>query len=382
METVLSNSFFTFNHRLYRQVFGAFIGCSISPPVAIIRVHALEKHSIYTDLHITTGVQLYYKKYVDDMSMLAGSKEEAIRNCERISEEDQDKRIKWEVEFLEGDDYVPFLDTEVRIDSQGNVSSRYYRKPQNKGITLNAMSHHPTSTKEAVVNNYYNTANAVSSGPVEREHSINMVDKLLEKNGYNQPRLMYKPRKQQSKKEVLRLATLTLPYTNDKDANRIRNYIKSNKVPVRPVFTPGKTLAQTFCRSKPFDQKECVKSNPGTCEVCPLMGRGGGCSKRGVVYEIVCNLCGEKYQGETDRPLNNRIVEHIRAAKNPQSYPNNDLGHHYHSVHPNCQVDISVVILDIQRNTLKRKLSEALYIHRNKPSLNDKSELESLVKYL
>ena len=148
------------------------------------------------------------------------------------------------------------------------------------------------------------------------------------------------------------------------------------------VFTPGKTLAQTFCRSRPFNQKECVKGNQGTCEVCPLMGRGGGCSKRGVVYEVVCNLCGGKYQGETDRPLNNRIVEHIRAAKNPQSYPNKALGHHYHSVHPNCQVDIRVVILDIQRNTLKRKLSEALFIHRNKPSLNDKSELESLVKYL
>ena len=217
---------------------------------------------------------------------------------------------------------------------------------------------------------------------MEREHSINMVDKLLEKNGYNKPRLMYKPRKQQSKKEVSRLATLTLPYTNDKDANRIRNFIKSNKIPVRPVFTPGKTLAQTFCRSRPFDQKECVKSNPGICEVCPLMVRGGGCSKRGVVYEIVCNLCGGKYQGETDRPLNNRIVEHIRAAKNPQSYPNNALGHHYNTAHPNCQVDISVVILVIQRNTLKRKLSEALLIHRNKPSLNDKSELESIVKYL
>ena len=93
--------------------------------------------------------------------MLARSKDEAIRNCERISEEDQDKRIKWEVEFPEGDDYVPFLDTEVRIDSQGNVSSRYYRKPQNKGITLNARSHHLTSTKEAVVNNYYNTANTL-----------------------------------------------------------------------------------------------------------------------------------------------------------------------------------------------------------------------------
>ena len=101
-----------------------------------------------------------------------------------------------------------------------------------------------------------------------------------------------------------------------------------------------------------------------------------------MVYEIICNLCGEKYQGETDRPLNNRIAEHIRAARNLQSYPNNALGHHYNTVHPNCQVDINVVILDIQRNTLKRKLSEALYISRSKPSLNDKSELESIVKYL
>ena len=137
-----------------------------------------------------------------------------------------------------------------------------------------------------------------------------------------------------------------------------------------------------FCRSRPFDLKECVKSNSGTCEVCPLIAKGGGCSKRGVVYEIICNLCGEKYQGETDRPLNNRIAEHIRAARNLQSYPNNALGHHYNTAHPNCQVDINVVILDIQRNSLKRKLSEALYISRSKPSLNDKSELESIVKYL
>ena len=140
-----------------------------------------------------------------------------------------------------------FLDTEVRIDNQGGVSSRYYRKPQNKGVTLNAKSHHPTSTKEAVVNNYYNTANIVSSGPDEREYSINLVDKLLIKNGYNKPSQMIKPKKQQAKKETKRLATLTLPYTSDKDANRIRNYIKSNKMPIRPVFTPGKTLAQTFC---------------------------------------------------------------------------------------------------------------------------------------
>ena len=222
----------------------------------------------------------------------------------------------------------------------------------------------------------------VPSGPDEREYSINLVDKLLVKNGYSKPRQMIKPKKQPTKKEAKRLVTLTLPYTSDKDANRIRNYIKFNKMPVRPVFTPGKTLTQTFCRSRPFDQKECVRSNPATCEVCPIIVKGRGCSKRGLVYEIICNLCGEKYQGETDRPLNNRIMEHIRAAKNPQTYPNNILGQHYHTVHFNHPVDISVAVLDIQRNSLKRKLSEALFIHRDKPLLNEKSELETVVKYL
>ena len=82
LETVLSNSFFTFNNRLYRQVFRAFIGSSISPPVAIIRVHAMEKRSIYTDLQITTGIQLYYKRYVDDI-WIAKSKDETVSEHRR-----------------------------------------------------------------------------------------------------------------------------------------------------------------------------------------------------------------------------------------------------------------------------------------------------------
>ena len=197
---------------------------------------------------------------------------------------------------------------------------------------------------------------------------------MLVNSGYSKPRQMYKPWNQQSKKEVRRLATLTLPYTNERDANCIRNYIKFNEMPIRPIFTPGRTLAQTFCKSRPFAQKQCVKSNPDTCEVCSMISKGVGCRKRGVVYEIICNLCSEKYQGETDRPLNHCIKEHLTACRNPQSYPNNAFGHHFLSAHPNCQVDIIVSILDIQRNTLKRKLSEALYIYRDRPLLNDKTE--------
>ena len=42
-------------------------------------------------------------------------------------------------------------------------------------------------------------------------------------------------------------------------------------------------------------------------------------------------------------------------------------------------VDMSV---DQKQNTIKCKLSEALCIHRNKPELNEKSELEHIVKYM
>ena len=48
----------------------------------------------------------------------------------------------------------------------------------------------------------------------------------------------------------------------------------------------------------------------------------------------------------------------------------------------NCKPPLEVSILDIQQHTAKRKLSEAIHIHKNKPNLNDKSELEDIVKYI
>ena len=63
-------------------------------------------------------------------------------------------------------------------------------------------------------------------------------------------------------------------------------------------------------------------------------------------------------------------------------YPDNALGQHYAEFHNNCNVKLHVYILDIQQKTSQRKLSEALSIHKNKPTLNDKSELESVVKFI
>ena len=134
----------------------------------------MEKESIYVDpYYLSNPVRYLYARYVDDSGSLAYSREEAIRNCKMISNMDTDGRILWEVEYPDNEDeYVAFLDTEIKIDCNGMLSSRYYRKPQNKGITLNYNSHHQLSTKHAVVNNYCKTASEVSSGPDELQHSF------------------------------------------------------------------------------------------------------------------------------------------------------------------------------------------------------------------
>ena len=74
----LSNSYFTFNNRLYKQLDGLFMGYPPSPVCAVIRGYHFEKNSIYTDIHhITRFVQIYYGRYMDDVGSVCDSRESA-----------------------------------------------------------------------------------------------------------------------------------------------------------------------------------------------------------------------------------------------------------------------------------------------------------------
>ena len=111
------------------------------------------------------------------------------------------------------------------------LSTRYYRKPQNKGITLNYNSHHQLFTKHAVANNYYKTASEVSSGADELQHSESIVDSVLQQNGYPKPHSFKTSRRKCSeptrkKRKVTPLTNVCIPYTSERDSNRIRNYIE------------------------------------------------------------------------------------------------------------------------------------------------------------
>ena len=116
------------------------------------------------------------------------------------------------------------------------------------------MRHHPTSAKEAVVNNYY-TAASVSTGSKEKQYLTSIVDKTLTNNGYSKSRQIFKPRNQQSKKQVPKLVTLILPITNENDANCIKNFVKAKKRPISPIFTTQKLW------HKHFENQGCLITN-------------------------------------------------------------------------------------------------------------------------
>ena len=103
-----------------------------------------------------------------------------------------------------------------------------------------------------------------------------------------------------------------------------------------------------------------------------------------VIYRVVCILCRfkEDYNGETYRPCHFRFLEHMRAAKNPQSYCDNAIGKHYQEHHSNDEAVLEFHILDRQSDVVRRKISEALNIFKNKPRINDRVELLETRKFL
>ena len=125
----------------------------------------------------------------------------------------------------------------------------------------------------------------------------------------------------------------------------------------------------------------CDLGNQNNCDICPKLS-GTTCSTKGTVYLVTCELCNQRYCGETERSLHARLMEHRRAANNPKSDPDNAVGQHYSRHHSNQRASLKFDLLDIQSKTVRRKIAEAVYILRESPEMNDKTELSYLYKYL
>ena len=394
LEVSLLNSFFVYDDQVYNQLYGFFMGVRPAPLGAIIKMWKLERNSVYVDLRITPT---YYGRYYDDLGAITTNIRKAQLICSSIESQDPDNRIRLTLDYPDRNDYTPFLNMEVKIDQNGNLDTRLFRKPQKKLLTLNASSHHPHSVKEHTATNMYDTAESVSSSTTNKQHSEKMVDELLLNNGYSNRVLQQIKNKRKENRSSRRkknsnvphsVTSLKIPFLSDKCTAKVKEAAKSFQIPVRVVTTPGKKLRDMLTSSRPLDKKRCPNNN---CRTCLALGDKGKCTDQNVVYEVRCGFpeCQQSgiglYNGETYRPIGDRFNEHFRSAKNPtaKSYKEMPFAKHYSTHHPNAEPPkLLLKILQKTSTTVDRKIKEARTILHNKPDLNNRDEQAELRKFL
>ena len=137
-----------------------------------------------------------------------------------------------------------------------------------------------------------------------------------------------------------------------------------------------RVLRNFFCCSRPYDKPVCELK---TCQICSRLVEGKDCSIMCPIYQITCNLGNELYIGESSRSLHD-----LRFVTNPSnpSYKNEAFASHYGHHHPGQTPDLTFKLMKTERNTILRKVYEAMLIYEYKPSINDKEECQALERFL
>ena len=144
LKLIFEYSVFSFDNKVYHQVFGSPMGAPLSPVLAeLIMEHFEEKCLPKLKFPVP-----FFFRYVDDIITCAPESE--IFSMKIIFEK-YHPRIKFEVE-LENDGKLSFLDVMI-YNNQNNLITDWYQKPTWTGRFLNFHSHHPLSQKIAIVYN-------------------------------------------------------------------------------------------------------------------------------------------------------------------------------------------------------------------------------------
>ena len=129
------------------------MGNRLAPMLAILGQNArfkdrIENQAIYSDQALS--LPLYYR-YIDDCITPASGPDEAVKIQDKLNS--QDPSIRFEIELPGKDGFLPFLNTKVKVNESGTVETGWHTKSANKGIMLNAKSHHPEQIKRAAIGN-------------------------------------------------------------------------------------------------------------------------------------------------------------------------------------------------------------------------------------
>ena len=263
----------------------------------------------------------HLQRYVDDTFVIQKevSKQDILQHINSV-----DLAIQFTVENNKENGTIPFLDTIVKLEADGNLSITVYRKPTHMDQYLQWNSHHHLSAKFSVINTLTHRAETVCSNPQLLCKEMDHLRKALTQCKYPkwaldkvEKRLNRPSRKvtdganhqgtagaQPTTNEVKTEGHIVIPYTQG-----LCESIKKicGRYGIQTHIKGGSTIKNLLI--SPMDKVPMV-------------------SKHGAIYWFQCGdlTCDDEFIGKTSRTFGDRFKEHLKDPS-PIHHHSNNTGH-------------------------------------------------------
>ncbi|XP_044757785.1 uncharacterized protein LOC123315942 [Coccinella septempunctata] len=300
-------NYFIFEGKFFSQILGSPMGSNASSPIAeLVMDYLLD--CILPSIHFTIP---FIKKYVDDL-FCSEPRDKTAYILERFNQKHEHIKFALEEEFEMG---VPFLDTRVIRNTEGDLRLDWYRKPTHSG----------SYPKGLLTRLLYNSA--PPGQPLGGDGAST------------------------NRGEVSSTRYSTIPLIKDV-TNPLIKILKHDSVKIVPknIFKIDRLYSHL---------KDKIEVN----------------KMSGVVYRVPCSTCEEVYIGQTSQTVKRRITQYISDIKNPDKTCT--LADHIRK--KDHRMDYGAVeILDFENNTRKRCFLEMFHIKSHNNSMNYRRDIEGV----
>ena len=171
------NTYFSFKDQIYEQVEGVAMGSQVSPIVANLYMEYLEQKALST----APTPPMFCHRYVDDTFVIHKevNKQGFLQHINSV-----DPAIRFTMEDNKEDGSIPFLDTIVKPEADGTLSTTVYRKPTHTNQYSQWDSHHHLSAKFSVVHTLSHRASTMCSKPELLQKEKDHLRRTLTKCNY------------------------------------------------------------------------------------------------------------------------------------------------------------------------------------------------------
>ena len=351
----ISSDIIVINNKIHKQKSGLAMGNNLSPLLAIIYMHYIEK-KIQDQANSKIFVWL---RYIDDIFFITSMTHlDILRLANTIN-----PNIQFTLETPVNNS-IPFLDI-LLTRKEEKIDTCLYIKPYHSNHILPWSSNTTTRQKIGVIKTEKLRAERISSDLIQKQISLGMIKSKLLKNGYPYriiKKYLYNEQitdntnyKKKDKNKID--SVIKLPYINEKSSQKMQYLIRKSTLNANPRIIFKTPPPLSICLQKQQNK---------ICRTGCLCDNRNICNKKNIIYKITCTICNAFYIGETSRTIRTRIKEHMKQKES-------EIFKHFKSNHKE-KLDINRIKWEIigsgYISASHRKEHEKILIKQKNPEIN------------